>query len=491
MTEQRPVDIRLYDTRTREKRLLVPIDPGRVTMYVCGPTVYNRAHIGNFRPEVVFDVLARLLRHRYGANAVVHARNITDIDDKIMDRARESGRSVEAVASEAAGWYFEDARALGVETLPEAPHATGHLATMIQMMQALIAKGHAYVAEGHVLFDVASDAGYGSLSRRPMDEMIAGARVEVAPYKKNPGDFVLWKPSTDDQPGWDSPWGRGRPGWHTECTAMIRSTLGETIDIHGGGQDLIFPHHENEAAQGRCVHDGAPLSQFWLHNGFLNFGDDKMSKSLGNIVTVPALLAAGHRGETIRLALLMAHYRQPLDWTESLLKEAKDKLDYFYGLLRQAMPAAAIFDPLADVDSDEAHRPLSLPFELALMDDLNTPRAISHLHELGSALANSLRHADFRTMDGLKLGLAGVNENRRDLLRAANLLGLLGANPDQWFTEGFDVDTETQITDRIAARTAAKAAKNWAEADRIRDELKADGIVLEDRPDGTTDWRRA
>jgi len=441
-------EIRLYDTKTRGKRVLAPSDPGRVTMYVCGPTVYGRAHIGNFRPEVVFDVLARLLRHTYGPDAVVHARNITDIDDKIMNAAAASGRGIEAVANEAADWYFDDARTLGVETLPLAPRATEHLATMIAMMQGLIAAGHAYAADGHVLFDTLSDADYGTLSRRPMDELIAGARVEVAPYKKHPGDFVLWKPSADDQPGWPSPWGRGRPGWHTECTAMIRSTLGQTIDIHGGGQDLIFPHHENEAAQGRCIHHGAPLANIWMHNGFLNFDDDKMSKSLGNIVTVPSLIAAGHKGETIRLALLMAHYRQPLEWTESLLAQAKATLDRWYRVLREAPAIAPRIDDV---------------FVAALSNDLNTPAAMARLSELASA------------------GDAGA------LAGSARLIGLLAEDTAAWFgrDDGANVDA------RIAARAAAKEARNWAEADRIRDALKAEGILLEDRPDGTTDWRRA
>ncbi|EMD82722.1 cysteine--tRNA ligase [Pacificimonas flava] len=440
--------IRLYDTSRREKRDFVPIDPGRITMYVCGPTVYARAHIGNFRPEIVFDVLARLLRHRYGADAVVHARNITDIDDKIMDRAHESGRSIAEVSAEAEGWYVEDARTLGVETLPLAPHATEHLETMIALMQRLIAGGHAYAAEGHVLFDTTSDAAYGGLSGRALEDMIAGARVEVAPYKKNPQDFVLWKPSAEDQPGWDSPWGRGRPGWHTECTAMIRTELDDTIDIHGGGQDLIFPHHENEAAQGRCAHDGAPLANYWMHNGFLSMSDEKMSKSLGNTVTVPSLIEAGHRGETIRLAMLMAHYRQPLEWTNDLLAQAKATLDRWYRVLEGADMSGGTPDA---------------EFVAALSNDLNTPAALARLSQLSGDPAA--------------------------LAASARLIGLLGEDPAIWRRGELSSESTVDVDARIAARAAAKANRDFAEADRIRDALAAEGILLEDGPNGTT-WRR-
>ncbi len=325
--------IRLYDTAAKRKREFVPSENDRITMYVCGPTVYSRAHIGNFRPEIVFDVLRRLLEHEYPDRRVVTARNFTDVDDKIMAQAEKTGRSIAEVTAEAERWYNDDAAALGCLPPTFTPRATETIAEMIAMMQALIARGHAYAAEGHVLFDVASDADYGEISHRDLDQMVAGSRVEVAPYKKNAHDFVMWKPSADDQPGWPSPWGRGRPGWHLECSAMIEKHLGKTIDIHGGGQDLIFPHHENEAAQSRCAHGGTKLANYWMHNGFLSFGDDKMSKSVGNVVTVDSLLAAGHRGETIRLAMLMAHYRQPLDWTGDLLRQAKATLDRWYKIV--------------------------------------------------------------------------------------------------------------------------------------------------------------
>ncbi|MBA4756868.1 cysteine--tRNA ligase [Sphingosinicella sp.] len=478
-------EIRLYNTLTRQKDVLTPADKNRVTMYVCGPTVYNRAHIGNARPAVVFDVLFRLLRHTYGDNAVHYARNFTDIDDKIMAAAEAEGVPIETITKRYEDFYRADMGALGVLRPTYEPRATEHVQQMVAMIEALIEKGAAYAADGHALFDITKDAAYGTLSRRPMDEMIAGARVEVAPYKKSPGDFVLWKPSAAGQPGWDSPWGRGRPGWHIECSAMIEAHLDTTIDIHGGGLDLQFPHHENECAQSRCAHDGAPLAKVWMHNGFLSMDKEKMSKSLGNVVTVGELLEQGHKGETLRLALLMAHYRQPLDWNERLLEEARNKLNYFYGLLRDAKPVAERFDSAVNADRN-GDRELHLGFELALLDDLNTPQAIGCLHEMAGFLANSLSANDSVTPDrAIREG--GIYINRQNLLRAANILGLLEQDPDEWFTGGADARVEEQI----AARTAAKAAKNWTEADRIRDQLKAEGILLEDKPDGTTVWRRA
>jgi cysteinyl-tRNA synthetase len=426
--------IQLYNTLTRRKDALVPGDPNRVTMYVCGPTVYSRAHIGNARPAVVFDVLRRLLRHVYGRDHVIYARNITDIDDRIIAESASTGVPISEITRRTEDWYLEDMGALGVEPPDIAPHATTSIPEMLAMIEQLISRGHAYAAEGHVLFDVPSFAGYGALSRRPLDEMIAGARVEVAPYKKSPADFVLWKPSTDEQPGWDSPWGRGRPGWHIECSAMIAESLGTTIDIHGGGQDLQFPHHENELAQSTCAHDGAPLARIWMHNGFLNMGgSDKMSKSLGNIRTVPELLAEGWSGEVLRLALLSAHYRQPLEWTESLLEQMNTLLNRWQG--RSAAPG-------------------QVPEEVvtALADDLNTPRVFEVLSRL----------------DGPELGAA---------------LALLGVSPVR------AAESDPAIDALVAARTIARATKNWAESDRIRDALAAEGIVLEDGPGGTT-WRR-
>ena len=427
--------IQLYNTLTRRKDALVPGDPNRVTMYVCGPTVYSRAHIGNARPAVVFDVLRRLLRHTYGRDHVIYARNITDIDDRIIAESATTGVPISEITRRTEDWYLDDMGALGVEPPDIAPHATTSIPEMLAMIEQLIARGHAYAAEGHVLFDVPSFAGYGALSRRPLDEMIAGARVEVAPYKKSPADFVLWKPSTDEQPGWASPWGRGRPGWHIECSAMIAESLGTTIDIHGGGQDLQFPHHENELAQSTCAHDGAPLARIWMHNGFLNMGgSDKMSKSLGNIRTVPELLAEGWSGEVLRLALLSAHYRQPLEWTESLLEQMKTLLNRWQG--RSAAPGVVPDEVVA-----------------ALADDLNTPRVFEVLSRL----------------DGPELGAA---------------LALIGISPVR------AAESDPAIDALVADRTAARKAKNWAESDRIRDELAAQGVVLEDGPGGTT-WRRS
>ncbi|MFD0847550.1 cysteine--tRNA ligase [Sphingosinicella xenopeptidilytica] len=457
-------EIRLYNTLTRQKDVFTPADPNRVTMYVCGPTVYNRAHIGNARPAVVFDVLFRLLRHTYGENAVHYARNFTDIDDKIMAAAESEDVPIETITKRYEDFYRADMGALGVQRPTYEPRATEHVEQMVAMIAALIEKGAAYAADGHALFDITKDADYGTLSRRPMDEMIAGARVEVAPYKKNPGDFVLWKPSAADQPGWPSPWGRGRPGWHIECSAMIEAHLGTTIDIHAGGLDLQFPHHENECAQSRCAHDGAPLAKIWMHNGFLSMDKEKMSKSLGNVVTVGELLKQGHRGETLRLALLMAHYRQPLDWNDRLIEQAKAMLDRWYRLLEDEQ-----VDAVGDVE-----------VEAVLADDLNTPAAIAILSEF----ANSRK--------------------LERLWRGARMLGILSHSPDAWFgrvrPEPMIVETSMgsialssgdEIEMRIDARAAAKAAKNWAEADRIRDQLKAEGILLEDKPDGTTVWRRA
>src|SRR6478736_5861840 len=362
--------IRLHDTMTREKRAFEPADRERITMYVCGPTVYGRAHIGNARPAVVFDTLARLIRHEFGANNLVYARNVTDIDDKIIASAEAEGVDPSVITERYERFYLEDMGALGVRLPDIAPHATQEIAPMVAMIERLIGLGHAYEAQGHVLFSVPGDPDYGILSKRDREAMVAGARVEVAPYKRDPADFVLWKPSPEGVIGWNSPWGRGRPGWHLECSAMIAAHLGETIDIHGGGLDLIFPHHENEIAQSRCAHAGAPLARYWVHNGFVDMGAEKMSKSLGNIVTPAELLAEGHRGETLRLALLSAHYRQPLPWTESLVAQAKATLD---GLFRKA----------GDAEPGEADEGVLD----ALRDDLNTPLALSRLSAVGDPAA--------------------------------------------------------------------------------------------------------
>jgi len=435
--------IRLYDTMARTKRDFVPGEDGRVTMYVCGPTVYGRAHIGNARPAVVFDTLRRLLEHHFPDREVIYARNVTDVDDKIIAAAEAEGVEPSVITERYERFYLEDMGALGVQPPTIAPHATEEIGPMVAMIATLIERGNAYVAEGHVLFDVASDKDYGLLSRRDREAMLAGARVEVAPYKRDPADFVLWKPSTDDVIGWDSPWGRGRPGWHIECSAMIRAHLGETIDIHGGGLDLIFPHHENEIAQSRCAHDGAPLARYWVHNGFVDMGAEKMSKSLGNVVTVDRLLAEGSRGEVLRFALLSGHYRSPLPWTEALIAQAKATLD---GLYRKAGETVA-----GEVDAGVVE---------AMADDLNTPLAIARLGAIDDA---------------------GV------LKASAGMLGLLTMSADEWFQGEGD---SSAIEAQIAARAAAKGNRDFAESDRIRDALKEEGIVLEDGPGGTT-WRRA
>jgi cysteinyl-tRNA synthetase len=434
--------IRLHDTMAREKRPFEPADPKRITMYVCGPTVYGRAHIGNARPAVVFDTLARLIRHTYGEDRLVYARNVTDVDDKIIASADAEGVDPSVITERYERFYLEDMGALGVNPPTIAPHATQEIGPMIAMIERLVGLGNAYEAEGHVLFSVPSDPDYGVLSRRDRDAMVAGARVEVAPYKRDPADFVLWKPSTAGVIGWESPWGRGRPGWHIECSAMIREHLGETIDIHGGGLDLIFPHHENEIAQSRCAHSGLPLARYWVHNGFVDMGSEKMSKSLGNIVTPAELLEKGHRGETLRLALLSAHYRQPLAWTEDLIARSKATLDRLYRAAGNA----------------EAGEPDEAVIE-ALSDDLNTPLALSRMAAID---------------DPATLRASGA------------LLGLIQQIADDWFQAGGDAGA---IEAKIVERAEAKKNRDFATADRIRDELKADGILLEDSAGGTT-WRR-
>ena len=435
--------IQLHDTLTREKRPFVPQNPNRITMYVCGPTVYGRAHVGNARPAVVFDTLARLIRHEYGADSLVYARNVTDVDDKIIAAAEAEGVDPAVITERYERIYLEDMGALGVRPPDIAPHATQHIPQMIAMIERLIEHGNAYAADGHLLFNVPSHQDYGALSRRDRDAMLAGARVEVAPYKRDPADFVLWKPSPPGVVGWDSPWGRGRPGWHIECSAMIEAHLGETIDIHGGGLDLIFPHHENEIAQSRCAHRGIPLARYWVHNGFVDMGSEKMSKSIGNIVTVGELLEQGHRGEVLRLALLTAHYRQPLSWTPALVEQARTVLDRLYRAVGDSEPG----EPDGEVVE-------------ALQDDLNTPLAVSRLSAI---------------------------EHSPSLKASARLLGLLGSDADHWFRGDGDA---SEIEARIAERTEAKSRRDFAEADRIREELMADGILLEDGPGGTT-WRRA
>jgi cysteinyl-tRNA synthetase len=454
------MSLTLYNTRTRQKEPFVPLREGAVSMYVCGPTVYSFPHIGNARPAVVFDVLARLLRTRY---RVTYARNITDIDDKINRAAAEQGVPIGDITRRFEAVYLEDMSALGVAPPDLSPHATEHVPGIIAMIGRLITSGHAYAAEGHVLFRVKSFADYGALSGRDRRELLAGARVEVAPYKEDAGDFVLWKPSTPDLPGWDSPWGRGRPGWHIECSAMIAEHLGPTIDIHGGGNDLIFPHHENEVAQSTCAHGGQLFVRYWLHNGFVNVDHTKMSKSLGNVLLVRDLLKEAP-GEAIRLALLSAHYRQPLDWTGDVLPEARRKLDRLYGALREVPGEPGTPDP---------------EFIAALDDDLNTPKALAVLFDLARNLNRS-------TAGPERAALAAR------LRAGGQLLGLLREDPEAWLRgaeEQGGLGAEA-VEELLARRLAARRDRDFATADRIRDELVANGIVILDGPDGTR-WRRA
>jgi len=458
--------LKLYDTLAREKRAFVPADPERVTMYVCGPTVYNFAHIGNFRPVVAFDVLFRVLRHIYGEEAVVFARNVTDVDDKINKKAFDEGVAIKVITDRYLAAYHEDADALLALRPTLEPKATDHIGAIVEMIGKLVDNGKAYAAEGHVLFDTQAFPDYGQLSGRNMDDMIAGARVEVAPYKRHPADFVLWKPSKENEPEWDSPWGAGRPGWHIECSAMIDKTLGQTIDIHAGGIDLAFPHHENEVAQSRCAHDTPVLANYWMHNGFLDMSGEKMSKSLGNVV-LPHELLKTTPGEVIRWALLSAHYRQPLDWTPELLEQSRKALDRLYGALRRAK----------DVPMDQA---MEAPEEVvaALEDDLNTPQAISCFFEVSSAIERAVTAGD----------MPAIAANKARLIEAGALLGLLQADPDSWFEGDASDDLKAQVEALLTRRVEARAAKDWTAADAIRAELDALGVVVMDGPAGAT-WR--
>jgi cysteinyl-tRNA synthetase len=465
-------EIRLYDTMAREKRVFEPVDPHRITMYVCGPTVYSRAHIGNARPAVVFDVLARLLRHVYGADKVVHAANVTDIEDKIMAAAAAENVPIATITNRFTKHYFDDLSALGVQAPDIVPLATGTIPEMIAMIDRLIAAGHAYAAEGHVLFDVPSWPDYGKLSRRPMDEMIAGARVDVAPYKRSPADFVLWKPSAPEQPGWDSPWGRGRPGWHIECSAMIEKHLGPTIDIHGGGIDLEFPHHENEIAQSRCAHDGAPLANFWLHNGMLSMAEAKMSKSAGNVVSVGELLSDGYKGEWLRYGLLSTRYRKPLEWSEDLLRQCRNVVDRWYRYRGNRLSWSQVDVP------DEVLRPLC--------DDLDTEGALKAVTRLG-------REGKYDEFVSSAHFLGFLRESPANYWKAGNYPTGRGTIRDALGRDHPRADSKwglKEIDELIATRVEAKARRDFAEADRIRAELAAEGIVLEDGPSGTT-WRRS
>ncbi len=458
------MSIQLYNTLTRRKEVFVPGDAARVTMYVCGPTVYSFPHIGNARPPVVFDLLYRVLARRYPK--VIYARNITDLDDKINAAAKEAGVPIDVITSKYTAVFHKDMAALGVPLPTIEPRATEHIDQMIAMIETLIEKEHAYEADGHVLFHVPSFAEYGRLSRQDREKIIDGARVEVAPYKRDATDFVLWKPSTMDLPGWDSPWGRGRPGWHLECTCMIEEHLGTTIDIHGGGSDLVFPHHENEIAQGVCAHDGEPFSRYWMHVGFVNVDKEKMSKSLGNVLLVRDLLAEAP-GEAIRLALLSAHYRSPVDWTSDTLDQFAHTLDRLYGALRD----------LQDVETgDPSDDDLPGEFVAALEDDLDTPRALAILFDL--------RRSARRTSDPGERAII-----KKKLLACAGMLGIGQRDPDDWLLERFgQVDDIEEIERLVAERDEARHARDFAKADRIRDALVTRGIVLEDGAGGTR-WR--
>ena len=455
----------LHNTLTRKREPLEPVRPGHVGMYVCGPTVYDLAHIGNARPIVVFDVLYRVLKRLY--SSVTYVRNITDVDDKINEASRRTGEPIESITARTTRAFHEDIAALGALPPDVEPRATAHVPQMIALIEALIAAGNAYEAEGHVLFHVPSAPRYGALSGRNRDEMIAGSRVEVAPYKRDPADFVLWKPSDETLPGWESPWGRGRPGWHIECSAMSRAYLGETLDIHGGGLDLVFPHHENEIAQSECACPGPPFARHWVHNGWLTVEGEKMSKSLGNFITIRDALDEAP-GEVNRLVLLSTHYRHPMDWTADGIAQARANLDRLYTALRNAGAAANGVKDSVDPE-----------VEAALCDDLNTPKALAALHRLAGELN---RAGDAAAMARAAAALRG----------SGALLGLLQADPEAWFRgagqEGGMSDAEIEAL--IAARAAARAERDFAEADRIRDAMAADGITLEDKPEGTL-WRRA
>ncbi|MFN3310834.1 MAG: cysteine--tRNA ligase [Thermomonas sp.] len=457
------MDLHLYNSLTRRVDPFVPQDPAGPTMYLCGPTVYNYVHIGNARGPVVFGVLAALLRRRFGR--LRYARNITDVDDKINAAAKELGVPIATITDKYAAAYRQDMAALGVsgDFAPDIePAATAHMPQMIAMIERLIADGHAYAAEGHVLFAVASFPGYGKLSRRDTDEMLAGARVEVAPYKRDPGDFVLWKPSSDDLPGWESPWGRGRPGWHIECSAMAEAHLGETIDIHAGGVDLQFPHHENEVAQSECAHGGKQFARFWLHNGMLNFGGAKMAKSVGNIQRVHELVRV-HPPEALRYALLSAHYRQPLEWSDGLIAQSVRTLDRLYGTLRdlQDIPAGPVI-------------PASV--EAALCDDLNTPAALADIARIAGEARKAVSNEEKAAL-------------KAQLLGAGSALGLLQQAPAAWFARGAGSDDDARIQALIDERIAAKQARDFARADAIRQQLADEGILLEDTPQGVR-WAR-
>ena len=455
--------IRLYNTLSRAKEDFTPINAERVTLYACGPTVYNYAHIGNARPAVVFDLLFRVLDQVYPG--VVYARNITDVDDKINTAAASEGVPINTISERYTEAYHQDMASLGVKPPTVEPRATHHIPDIIDMISRLVTLGHAYLTDGHVLFSVESFPAYGALSGRELEDMLAGARIEVADFKRHPGDFVLWKPSSGDLPGWDSPWGYGRPGWHIECSVMAEKHLGESIDIHAGGQDLVFPHHENEIAQSRCAHGGKPFARYWMHNGFVTVNRRKMSKSLGNTLTVHELLKR-ERGEVLRYQLLSAHYRQPLDWSDAALSQSQRTLDRMYAVLR---------------NYEAEHGPIPNPsepggaFTRALHDDLNTPVALAEMNQTA------------RRLGGAR-ALEGARELAGRLMAEADMMGVLQESPGEWFS-GDGHDDKQDIEQLIAEREQARNERNFARADEIRDTLTDMGIALEDGPNGTL-WRR-
>ena len=460
------VEIYLHNTLKRRKEKFVPFDCSNVRMYVCGPTVYDRAHLGNAKTPVTFDVLFRLLRHVYGAEHVTYVANITDVDDKILNKHKETGKSIREITEQTYQWYIDDMDKLNVMAPDYRPRATEYIDEMIELVRLLLANGHAYEASGHVLFSVDSMPGYGYLSGRSMKEMLAGARIEIADYKKNPADFILWKPSEAGQPGWNSPWGYGRPGWHLECSAMSSKLLGDSFDIHGGGSDLIFPHHENECAQSLCAHPHSKFAQYWVHSGMLMVDGVKMSKSLGNFYTIDQVLEKAP-AEALRLLFLTTHYHQPFNFTFEGLAQAKATLDKFYNALLRVKDV-----PAAEEAADER-------VVAALADDLNTPLALTYLHEITNALNKAETENEQARLKGR-------------LLAAAGLLGLLWQNPESWFKSGIangGLDAAS-IEAKIAERVAAKKNKDYALADKIRNELKEQGIILEDTPSGTT-WKKA
>lgn len=459
--------ISLHNTLLRRKQEFTPIDENNVRMYVCGPTVYDRAHLGNAKTSVVFDVLYRFLCQVYGKDHVTYVSNITDVDDKILNKHKETGKSIREITEQTFQWYLDDMKKLNVLNPNHRPRATEYIQEMIELVKLLLQNGHAYEAEGHVLFSVDSMPNYGFLSGRSMKEMLAGARIEVADYKKNPADFILWKPSEADQPGWDSPWGYGRPGWHLECSAMSSKLLGDSFDIHGGGSDLIFPHHENECAQSCCAHPGSSFAKYWVHTGMLMVDGVKMSKSLGNFYNVDEIISK-YPAEALRLLFLTTHYHQPFNFTFEGLNQAKAALDRFYNALRQN----------AAVKVEKAS-PNARLME-ALADDVNTPLALSVLHEIVNNLNKSETEAD-------------KVRYKSELIASAEVLGLLYQDPEVWFKGVSDEKgglSETDIENKIAERLAAKKNRDYALADKIRGELKDAGIVLEDTPSGTT-WKRA